>query len=81
MAKDCLYCGLHYSDTTQYCPNCGRPTESGFIVRPRQESELERLRRETKEKDGLKRQPVSTRTTQDEASRAAAHSTELKEEI
>ena len=53
MAKDCLYCSLQFSDITEFCPNCGRPTESGFIVRPMQESELERLRRETKEKDGL----------------------------
>jgi predicted amidophosphoribosyltransferase len=58
MAKDCLYCGLQFSDTTHFCPNCGRPTESGFSIRPIQESELERLRREMKEKDDLIRQLV-----------------------
>jgi hypothetical protein len=58
MSKDCLYCGLQFSETIKFCPNCGRPTVSGFIVRPMQESELERLRRETKGKDGRKRQLV-----------------------
>jgi len=82
MAKDCLYCGLQFSATTDYCSNCGRPTESGFIVlRPRQESPLERLSRETKEKDGLKRQPVSTQTTRGETSRAAAHSTDRRDNV
>ncbi len=58
MTKDCLYCGLQFSETTKYCPNCGRPTESGFKIRPIQESELERLRKELKEKDDLIRQLV-----------------------
>jgi predicted amidophosphoribosyltransferase len=63
MTKDCLYCGLQFSETTNFCPNCGRPTESGFKIRPIQESELERLHRELKEKDDLirklvKHQPV-----------------------
>lgn len=62
MAKDCLYCGLQFSDTTKFCPNCGRPTESGFSIRPIQESELDCLRREMQEKDGLIRQLVLTRT-------------------
>ena len=64
MAKDCLYCGLQFSDTTQFCPNCGRPTVSGFSIRPIQESELERLRREMKEKDDLIRQLILTQTMQ-----------------
>jgi predicted nucleic acid-binding Zn-ribbon protein len=80
MSKDCLYCGLQFSDTIQFCPNCGRPTASGFIVRPTQESEWERLRRETKEKDGLKRQPVLTQTMRGEISRAAAHSTDRRDD-
>ena len=62
MVKDCLYCGLQFSDTTHFCHNCGRPTESGFSIRPIQESEIERLRREVKEKDELIRQLVLTRT-------------------
>ena len=75
MAKECLYCGLKFSDTTQFCPNCGRPTEGGFSIRPIQESELERLRREVQEKDALIRQLILTQTLRDEASRAAARST------
>lgn len=53
MAKDCLYCGLQFADTTQFCPHCGRPTESGFIIRSLQESEVDSLRRELKGKDEL----------------------------
>jgi hypothetical protein len=75
MAKECLYCGLQFSDTTHFCPNCGRPTEGGFSIRPIQESELEHLRREMKEKDDLIRQLILTRTLRDEASRAAARLT------
>ena len=75
MAKDCLYCGLQFSDTTQFCPNCGRPTEGGLIIRPIQESELERLRREVQEKNALIRQLILTQTLRDEASRAAARPT------
>jgi hypothetical protein len=71
MAKDCLYCGLQFADTTNYCPNCGRPTESGFSIRPILESELERLHRELKKKDGLIRQLIIDRTLRDEASRVA----------
>jgi predicted amidophosphoribosyltransferase len=56
MAKDCLYCRLQFSDSTKFCPNCGRPTESGFKVRPMQESELDRLRRKMKGKDNLRPQ-------------------------
>ncbi len=54
MAKDCLYCGLQFSDTTNFCPNCGRPTESGFKIRLIQESEFDHLRREMKGKDALR---------------------------
>ncbi len=75
MAKDCLYCGLQFPDTTKFCPNCGRLIESGFKIRPMQESELDRLRWEVKKKDELIRQLVLTRTLRGESSRAAAHST------
>jgi hypothetical protein len=74
MAKDCLYCGLQFSDTTTFCPNCGRPTESGFSIRPMQESEVDRLRREVQEKDELIRQLVLTRTMRGGPSRATARS-------
>ena len=72
MTKDCLYCGLQFADTINFCPNCGRPTERGFRIRPIQESELDHLRREMKEKEDLIRQLVLTRTMRGEASRAAA---------
>ncbi len=72
MVKECLYCGLQFSDTTNFCPHCGRPTESGFRIRPMQESALEHLRREIQEKDELIRQLVLTRTVWGHASRAAS---------
>jgi hypothetical protein len=75
MAKECLYCGLQFAETTTFCPNCGRPTASGFSIRPIQESEVDCLRRELQEKDELIRQLVLTRTMRVEASRAAARST------
>ena len=71
MAKDCLYCRLQYSDTTDLCPNCGRPTESGFKIRPSQESELDHLRREMKEIDDLIRQLILTQTMRGHANRTA----------
>jgi len=58
MAKDCLYCGLQYSDTTNFCPNCGRLLERGFRICLIQESEFDHLRREMKKKDDLIRQLV-----------------------
>jgi predicted nucleic acid-binding Zn-ribbon protein len=79
MAKDCLYCGLQFSDTAHFCPNCGRPTESGFSIRPIQEAELERRRGEVKEKDELIRQLALTRTMRGEASRAAVSSTDRRD--
>lgn len=69
MAKECLYCGLQFSDTTNFCPNCGRPTESGFNIHPVQESEVDRLRGELKEQDDLIRQLVLTCTLRDRTSR------------
>ncbi|GCE07937.1 hypothetical protein KDAU_52660 [Dictyobacter aurantiacus] len=49
MAKYCLYCGLQFSDTTKFCPNCGRLIESGFRVRPLQKSEVGSFRRDLSE--------------------------------
>ena len=65
MTKDCLYCSLQFSDTTHFCPKCGRPTESGFEIRPNQGSELERLRKDVKEKDELIRQLILTRNSRE----------------
>ncbi len=66
MAKDCLYCGFQFPDTTNFCPNCGRPTEKDFIIRPDQESEVDRLHKEIQEKDELIRQLILARTMSDE---------------
>jgi hypothetical protein len=75
MAKECLYCGLQFAETTTFCPNCGRPTASGFSIRPIQESEVDCLRRELQEKDELIRQLVLTHTVRGEASCVTARST------
>ena len=69
MAKDCLYCRLQFDDTATFCPNCGRPTESHFIVRSPQETEVERLREELKRKDELIRQLLLLLALRREASR------------
>jgi predicted nucleic acid-binding Zn-ribbon protein len=69
MTKDCLYCGLQFSDTTNFCPSCGRSIERDFSIRPDQESESARLRKELQEKDDLIRQLVQTRPMPGEASR------------
>ncbi len=68
------YCGLQFAATTTFCPNCGRPTESRFSIRPlqEQESEVACLRRELQEKDELIRQLFLTRTQRDDTSRVAA---------
>ena len=70
MAKYCLYCGLQFADTTTFCPNCGRPTASGFSIRPLQESEVGCLRRELQEKDELIRQLVLIQTQRGDAARS-----------
>jgi hypothetical protein len=75
MDKECLYCGLRFPETTTFCPDCGRPTVSGFKIRPTQKYEVDSLRREIKEKDELIRRLFLFRTRRGEASRAAAHST------
>jgi zinc-ribbon domain len=56
MAKGCLYCGLQLPETADFCPECGRPIERGFEIRPVQESEFDGLRKEMKGKDDLLRQ-------------------------
>src|SRR5581483_7048775 len=56
MAKSCLYCGLQLPDTTDFCPQCGRPIERDFAIRSIQQSELNNLRKEMKGKDALTQQ-------------------------
>ena len=56
MTISCLYCGPQLPDTADFCPDCGRPIERGFAIRPIQESELDGLRKEIKRKDALLRQ-------------------------
>src|SRR5712692_3094229 len=41
MSIGCLYCGLQLPDSANFCPECGRPIERGFKIRPIQESELD----------------------------------------
>jgi hypothetical protein len=74
MTRDCLYCRLQFSDTTKFCPNCGRLIEKDFKIRPRLECELDYLRWELKEKEDLTRQLVLIRTMRGKASHAAASS-------
>ena len=50
MTKGCLYCGLRLPNTAEFCPECGRPIERGFAIRPIQESEFDCLREEKREK-------------------------------
>src|ERR1051326_6268429 len=46
----CLDCGLEFPETTQFCPDCGRPTESGFSFRPMLKSVYDyRIRLQEKE--------------------------------
>ena len=56
MTKGCLYCGLQLPDTADFCLQCGRPIERGFVTRPIQEGEFDCLRKEMKGKDDLLRQ-------------------------
>jgi predicted amidophosphoribosyltransferase len=48
MAKWCLYCGLQLPETADFCPQCGRPIERGFAIRPIQEPEFDCLRLDNK---------------------------------
>jgi predicted RNA-binding Zn-ribbon protein involved in translation (DUF1610 family) len=56
MAKRCLYCGLQLPESAEFCPECGRPRERSFKIRPIQESELDYPRKEMKGTDDLLRQ-------------------------
>lgn len=37
MTKGCMYCGLQLPDAADFCPQCDRPIERGFEIRPIQE--------------------------------------------
>lgn len=78
MTKYCFSCGLQFADTTTFCPNCGRTTASDFSIRPRQESEVDCLRRELQEKDELIRQLILARTLRSDASRHAVRRTDRR---
>jgi hypothetical protein len=56
MAKGCLYCRIQLPDTADFCPQCGRPIERGFEIRPIMESEFVCVCKEMKGKDDLMRQ-------------------------
>ena len=56
MTIACLYCGLQLPDTAEFCPECGRPIERDFEIRPIQPSAWDRPGKEMKAKDDLQRQ-------------------------
>ena len=56
MTTVCLYCGLQFPDTAEFCPECGRPIERDFEIRPLQLSAWDRPGKEMKGKDDLQRQ-------------------------
>jgi zinc-ribbon domain len=58
MTTACLYCGLQLADTAEFCPECGRPIERDFEIRPFQPSAWDRPGKEMKAKDDLQGQHV-----------------------
>ena len=56
MKTACLYCGLQFPDTAEFCPECGRPIERGFEIRPLQPSEWDRTGIEMKGGEDLQGQ-------------------------
>jgi len=56
IAKRCLYCDLRLPDTAEFCPQCGRPIERGFRIRPIRESEADCPDTEIEGKDDFVRQ-------------------------
>jgi predicted amidophosphoribosyltransferase len=56
MTTACLYCGLQFPDTAEFCPECGRPIEREFEIRPLQPSAWDRHGKEMKGKDDLQGQ-------------------------
>ena len=56
MITACLYCGLQLPDTAEFCPECGRPIERDFEIRPLQPSKWDHPGKEMKAKDNLQQQ-------------------------
>jgi len=38
MTSYCLYCEIRLPDVADFCPECGRPIERGYRIRPTQQS-------------------------------------------
>src|SRR5712691_4637374 len=55
LRRACVYCGIEFADTTQFCHSCGRATEKGFCIRPMLRSIYD-YRASLKEKEELRRQ-------------------------
>ena len=48
-AKSCLYCCIQLPDRAAFCPECGRPVESCYKIRPMQNCEFDNLHTELTE--------------------------------
>src|SRR5690349_7677883 len=55
----CLCCDIEFPETTQFCPDCGRPTERGFSFRPMPKSVYD-YRRRLQEKEASRRPECSS---------------------
>src|SRR6266568_4841298 len=56
IAKGCLYCGLRLPDHADFCPECGRPLEDGYVTCATQKSDADCLHMEIEGKDDLAQQ-------------------------
>lgn len=59
MATACLYCRLQLPHNTEFCPECGRPIESDFEIRPLQPSKWDPPGKEMEAKDNLQHKTQS----------------------
>ena len=55
LTTECLYCRIQLPDTASFCPQCGRPIETGFAIRRIQGSGFDGLRKAMKERETLMR--------------------------
>ncbi len=56
IAKGCLYCGLRLPEHADFCPECGRPLEKGYVTCATQKSGADCLHMEIEGKDDLAQQ-------------------------
>jgi hypothetical protein len=50
-SKICLYCGLQFPGSANFCPECGRFIERGYKILPVQKAECERPYKEMKQEE------------------------------